>query len=332
MKKIFLSVIINFLILFLAEAQNIKLLTSGTKTSLRGLCVVTDKIIWASGSNGKIAKSIDGGITWQWLTVKGFEKNDFRDIEAFNDSTAIIMAVGEPAYILKTTNAGISWTTVYKNETKGMFLDAMDFVDDKNGVVVGDPINGHFFIARTTNGGESWDETSINDRPKSDTGEACFASSGTNIKMLNATQYAMVSGGLSAHLYINTKLFKLPILQGKESTGANSIALKTKKFMIVVGGDFNHKDSINKNCFITKNGGKSWYSPKIPPSGYRSCIQHISKKEWLTCGLNGVDFTQDNGSTFTRISNENLHVCAISKAGKKVFLAGNGGKIAQFSK
>ena len=161
MKKIFLSVIINFLILFLAEAQNIKLLTSGTKTSLRGLCVVTDKIIWASGSNGKIAKSIDGGITWQWLTVKGFEKNDFRDIEAFNDSTAIIMAVGEPAYILKTTNAGISWTTVYKNETKGMFLDAMDFLDDKNGVVVGDPINGHFFIARTTNGGETWNEIFI---------------------------------------------------------------------------------------------------------------------------------------------------------------------------
>ena len=332
MKKIFLSVIINFLILFLAEAQNIKLLTSGTKTSLRGLCVVTDKIIWASGSNGKIAKSIDGGITWQWLTVKGFEKNDFRDIEAFNDSTAIIMAVGEPAYILKTTNAGISWTTVYKNETKGMFLDAMDFVDDKNGVVVGDPINGHFFIARTTNGGERWNEIFINNNPKADTGEACFASSGTNIKMVNANQYAMVSGGLSAHLYINTKQFKLPILQGKESTGANSIALKTKKFMMVVGGDFNNKDSINNNCFITKNGGKSWYSPKIPPSGYRSCIQHISKKEWLTCGLNGVDFTQDNGSTFTRISNENLHVCAISKAGKKVFLAGNGGKIAQFSK
>jgi hypothetical protein len=46
-------------------------------------------------------KSIDGGKTWKWLVVKGFENRDFRDIEAFDAATAIIMAVAEPANILK---------------------------------------------------------------------------------------------------------------------------------------------------------------------------------------------------------------------------------------
>lgn len=323
---------ITALLIHHVNGQTVKILTSGTKTSLRGLSVVTNKIIWASGSNGKVTKSNDGGKTWQWFTVKGFEKSDFRDIEAFNDSTAIIIAIDAPAYILKTTNSGLTWTIVYKNETKGMFLDAMDFVDDKHGVVVGDPIDGYFFIARTNDGGETWKEVSINERPVADSGEACFASSGTNIQMINKSHFALVSGGLSAHLFLNNKKLNLPILQGKESTGANSIAVKTKRKIIVVGGDFNHKDSTYKNCYITKNAGKSWHSPKISPSGYRSCVLHITKNNWITCGLNGVDFTHDNGRTFTRISGENFHVCALSKHRKEVFLAGNSGKIGFFSK
>src|SRR5687768_16967688 len=87
-------------------SQEIKMLTSGTRTSLRGLSVVTDKIVWVSGSAGTVGRSVDGGVNWQWLTVKGYEKRDFRDIEAFDDKTAIIMAIAEPAQILRTTDGG----------------------------------------------------------------------------------------------------------------------------------------------------------------------------------------------------------------------------------
>src|ERR1700754_191932 len=76
-------------------SQEIKVLTSGTKTSIRGLSAVTDKIVWVSGSSGTVGRSVDGGETWKWMTVKGYEKNDFRDIEAFDDKTAFIMAIAE---------------------------------------------------------------------------------------------------------------------------------------------------------------------------------------------------------------------------------------------
>jgi photosystem II stability/assembly factor-like uncharacterized protein len=130
------------------NAQTVKLLTSGTKTSMRGLSVVSDKIVWASGSAGTVAKSNDGGDTWQWLTVKGYEKTDFRDIEAFDDKTAIIMGIDSPAIILKTIDAGDTWTLVYKNDTKGMFLDAMDFANEKEGIVIGDYCRCWQYLAR----------------------------------------------------------------------------------------------------------------------------------------------------------------------------------------
>src|SRR6185436_8865050 len=119
------------LILFVSISPNIfsqrkalpkvEILNTGTKTSLRGLSVVNNNIIWVSGSNGMVGKSSNAGKNWKWMTVKGFEKNDFRDIEAFDANTAIIMSIADPAYILKTTDGGDTWTVVYENKTKGMF-------------------------------------------------------------------------------------------------------------------------------------------------------------------------------------------------------------------
>jgi len=92
------------LLLIQANAQQptIKILESGKRVSIRGLSVVNDNIIWASGNNGSVARSTDGGVTWLWQTIPGYEKRDFRDIEAFDENTAIIMGVAEPAIILKT--------------------------------------------------------------------------------------------------------------------------------------------------------------------------------------------------------------------------------------
>ena len=310
-------------------AQTLKVLTSGTKTSLRGLSVVSDKTAWVSGSGGTVGLTLDAGVNWKWINVKGFEKRDFRDIEAFNDSTAIIMAVDEPAYILKTIDAGKTWKTVYGNFDKGMFLDAMDF-NGKNGIVIGDPIKGRFFVAKTNDLGDSWQDVAYENRPIADSGEACFASSGTNVRLLKNKKPIFISGGASSHLFLKDKKILLPILQGKESTGANSIAFKSNKMFIVVGGDFNLKNDMINNCFISNNGGKTWTAPVNPPSGYRSCIEYIKNKSWVTCGLNGVDISTNDGKTFSSISSESFHVCRKSPKGNTVFFAGSNGRVGLY--
>lgn len=339
MTKISISFLLFFLPFFSfaqrKEIPKLQVLTSGTKTSLRGLSVVNDEVVWVSGSNGTVGKSTDGGKNWKWFSVKGFEKNEFRDIEAFDATTAVIMAVGEPAYILRTVDGGESWKVVYENKTKGMFLDAMEFWNEQSGIVIGDPIDKKFFVIRTFDGGKNWQDVPEVNRPPADSGEACFAASGTNVRALDKDEAVFVSGGLSSSVFIRDQKMKLPIMQGQETTGANSVAVwdrykrKGGNQLVVVGGDFQKPDSDSLNCCFTINRGKTWKSPKTPPHGYRSCVEYLDPKILVSCGLNGVDYSIDNANTWKWISKESFHVCRIAKVGRTVYLAGNNGKVGK---
>ncbi len=319
-----------------AQKPQVEILTTGTKTSLRGLSVVNDNVIWVSGSNGIVGRSSNAGKNWNWFTVKGYEKTEFRDIEAFDGQTAVIMGVGEPAYILKTTDGGQNWKLVYENQTKGMFLDAMDFKSEEEGIVVGDPVNGQVFLATTKDGGESWQEMAADAaKLKIDSGEAFFAASGTNIRLFRNGKFFLVSGGTRSRLFTADGTYNIPIVQGKETTGANSVAVfddgsnKGSKKLIVVGGDFLADTSNKENCAYSLNGGKTWKTPVTPPHGYRSCVEFLSPTDILACGLNGVDYSSNSGRDWQWISRDGFNVCRISKYGHAIFLAGNNGKIAK---
>ena len=325
-----------FLLLsFFANAQEVQVLTSGNGVSLRGLSVVSDDIVWVSGSKGTVGKSIDGGRNWKWTTVKGFEKTDFRDIEAFDAYTAVIMAVGEPAYLLRTVDGGESWKVVYENKTKGMFLDAMEFWNEQAGIVIGDPINGQFFIGRTFDNGATWREIPGSYKPLADSGEACFAASGTNIRALDNDEAVFITGGLRSRIFIRDEKIDLPLVQGKETTGANSVAVWDRfkknggRQLVVVGGDFAADTASAGNCYYSNDRGKTWHRPKVPPRGYRSCVEFLSSKKLVTCGLTGVDYSADGGVTWNPVSDEGFHVTRKAKNGKAVFFAGSNGKVGK---
>ena len=142
-------------------------------------------------------------------------------------------------------------------------------------------------------------------------------------------QCFFVTGGKNANIYINGKPNPLPIIHGKPSQGANSLAIKGKNTFIVVGGDFDQPDATVQNCCISKDGGLKWTVPQTPPSGYRSCVEYISKKTWITCGYNGVDISNDEGMNWSKISSDSYNVCKKAKKGSVVFLAGNNGLIAK---
>jgi hypothetical protein len=319
------------------EIPSVRIVASGTKTSLRGLSVVNDEVVWVSGSNGTIGKSTNGGKDWKWMVVKGFEKTEFRDIEAFDATTAVIMNSSDkdPAYILRTADGGETWKVVYENKNKGMFLDAMEFWNGQAGIVIGDPLDNRFFVTRTFDGGRSWQDVPADKRPVADSGEACFAASGTNVRALDNDEAVFVSGGLRSSIFIRDKKIQLPITQGRETTGANSVAVwdryrkKGGDQLVVVGGDFNKPASDSLNCFYSTNRGKTWKSPKTPPHGYRSCVEYLDKKALVSCGINGVDYSVDNAANWKLISSEGFNTCRIAKTGKAVYLAGNNGKVAR---
>jgi photosystem II stability/assembly factor-like uncharacterized protein len=248
------------------------------------------------------------------------------------------MAIGEPAVILRTVDGGAHWNEVYQNKTPGMFLDAMEFWNEQSGIVVGDPIKGRFFIARSFDGGSHWQDIPFDKLPAADSGEACFAASGTNIRSLTLGQACFVSGGLQTRFFWKGAPINLPLAHGKETTGANSIAVrdhdkrKGSNYFVVVGGDFSADTVATGNCAITNNGGKTWLIPAKPPHGYRSCVEFTSHMSLIACGTSGIDWSADGGMHWTLLTREGFHVCRRAKDGKSVFLAGGGGRIAKLVK
>jgi hypothetical protein len=312
-----------------AQKQTIKIVETKKRVSMRGLSVVTDDIIWASGTGGNVARSTNGGNSFTWIKVPGYEKMDFRDIEAFDSNTAVIMGIANPAVILKTKDGGQTWRKVFEDTAKGAFLDAMDFNKTGTGYVVGDPIDElNLYMLVTDNNGDSWAKTPVfrSGLPGGtmQEGEAFFASSGTNIK-LQGNHPIFASGGKSSNLFYVAEKYLLPIMQGKETTGANSLAVFNYDKAIVVGGDFSKDTISSNNCVLIDLLGRDvkFSIPKTPPHGYRSCVIYLSRRKLLTCGTSGVDISKDGGKNWKLIAKDGFHVCQKAKNGKAVFLAGN---------
>ena len=169
----------------------------GSTAHFRGLHVVDDNVIWASGSNGTVILSSDGGKTWRERRVEGAEDLDFRDIHGFDDGSAVIISSGEVAKIFRTTNGGRTWK--FTGKKAGAFFDSISFWDDTFGVVMSDPIEGQFWIGRTQDGGKSWKGVPSEQLPQALPGEAGFAASGTNTCVVGDDTCFIGLGGAEAN-------------------------------------------------------------------------------------------------------------------------------------
>ena len=114
--------------------------------SYRGLSVLSENEIWASGSKGTVVHTLNGGTSFDTLSPNGFGRKDFRDIQAFNSQSALIMSAGDSAVFLKTTNHGKSWKVVYQDNRPGIFIDVIE-INPKSGVgiAMGDPLPDSLF-------------------------------------------------------------------------------------------------------------------------------------------------------------------------------------------
>ena len=154
---------------------------SGTRRRLRGVSAVSRQVAWASGARGSVLRTVDGGSTWQSLTVPGAGELDFRDVHAATDRTAHVLSIGagELSGIYQTTDAGATWTQPFRNDDAKGFLDAIGFWKSSSGLAQGDPVDGKFLIVATDDSGKSWSRVMAGDMPPALPGEGAFAASGT---------------------------------------------------------------------------------------------------------------------------------------------------------
>ncbi len=325
-----------------AQAQWVKL-TVNTTASFRGLSVVSDKVIWASGTGGTVIRTIDGGKTWDVIQVPDAAKLDFRDIEAFDDKVAYILSIGngESSRIYKTTDGGKTWDLQFKNTNEKAFFDAIACWDRKTCWAMSDPVNNKFLLIYTTEGNE-WKEDDNLTGPEAVEGEAAFAASGTCLITVPGKSFPvknnrtisfggtafMVTGGQTARVFrrppmVHSDSYKwvateTTIIKGSAGSGIFSIAMIDEKTGIIVGGNYEKPNEAKDNLAFSSDGGKTW---KLGTglSGYRSGVTYIDKTTIIAVGTNGSDITRDGGKTWNVLGKEDLN--AVAAKGKKAIWA-----------
>lgn len=313
--------------------------TEDINVGLRGLCTISEKVVWASGGGGTVVRSIDGGQTWEKCVIPNSQELGFRDIHAFNENTAIVISAGLPAKIFKTVDGGKNWTETYSNDTEGVFFDAMDFWDQQNGIAFSDPIDGRLFIIRTGDGGNSWEEMPMENRPEIIKDEAGFAASGTCLTVEGEKNVWIGSGGAKARVFHSADrgnswtVAETGILSGNASSGIFSLAFNDALSGIAVGGNYQVDSISTSNAALTSDGGKSWQIiEKNQPNGFKSCVAYFgnNSNQLVALGTSGSDYSLDGGLTWHFMDSSAYNVVSFSKDGSAGFAAGPKGRIAKF--
>ncbi len=319
---------------------------SGADVRLRGISAVDGRVAWASGQKGTVLRTVDGGTHWTRLVVPDAQALDFRDIEAFDADTAVILAIGpgEASRIYRTVDGGATWTPVLQNRDPRAFFDCMTF-DGARGWMLGDPVDGRFQLYATTDGGRRWRLTG--DGPEAAEGDAAFAASGPCIAQGHG-RLAVATGGPEPSLQIRRdgepdwERLAMRMTGVAASTGVFSVApTGTTGAFVAVGGDYKAESTPAASATtstvpvlghrrVGKAVGPDAFGHALAPlpmtSGYRSGVAcRRGEDACLAVGPTGVDQLRDG--MWVPVSAEGFD--AISIAGNVAWMVGNGGRIAR---
>lgn len=324
MKRI---IVIIFVFLFLIachkEYQPRELDTVAVKSfhiegvSIRAIEVLNENKMIYAASNGEVALFKEGkSIKSSKVLIKYKDSisPNFRSI-ASNGTSIFAMSIANPALLYKIFDG--NYTLVYKEENEKVFYDAIQFFDDNiHGIAVGDPTKDCPSIIVTNDGGETWTKIACENLPFFEEGEAFFAASNTNIKIIKNTVW-IASGGKKARILKsvdfgkNWQVYNTPIIQGDGAQGIYSVDFADENNGIVIGGDYANPLQNKANKAITKDGGKTWIlvSDGQNPN-YKSCVQYVPEtngQEVFSVGKTGISFSNNGGLTWKEVSKDGYY-------------------------
>jgi len=324
-----------FLAMFVASDPWWIVQETGVDANLRGVSLVVHRsgvTIWATGSQGTVALSTDGGTTWQKVAIPGGEALDFRGVQAFDKGVAYVMSSGEGAKsrLYKTSDAGKTWKLQYTGREKAFFLDALQCIDEKRCFALSDPVGGKFPLLATEDG-EHWKELSGDNMPAAVGKEGVFAASNSALLIYRDKELYFGTGGSVARMFHSPDLgktwevFETPILHGKATQGIFSV-VRAGATIAVVGGDYAEAGNSTKNAAYSVDGGKNWTIPDERPNGYRSAVDTYDAG-FVAVGPNGSDVSRD-GTTWQHIDDANLNAVVFITG--KGYAVGPKGTVARF--
>ena len=292
-----------------AVAQSVKFKSEvilETKLSCRAI-FVDDEKVWMGMDKGRYGfydKKKDTTILKEIQSVA--RTTEFRSIAGTKEAI-FILAVGNPAMLIRIDKKTLEETVVYKEEHEKVFYDSMQFWNEKEGMAIGDPTADCFSIIITRDGGQTWQKLSCEVLPKLADGEAAFAASNTNL-ILKGNHAWIVSGGKKARVFhsadkgISWEVFETPIVQGESMTGIFTADFYNEQIGFIAGGNYEKPKQNYQNKAITTDGGKTWkLVAENQGFGYASCVQFVPNsgaKSLVAVGAQGLFYSSDGGESW----------------------------------
>ncbi len=263
----------------------------------------------------------------QWYFVNPESvTQDLRSVKFVDENTGWV--VGNNGTILKTTNAGDSWTFQTSNTDER--LESVSFYDENNGIIVG-------FIGttlRTTDGGENWIKGSIDVTKNWE--DICFLNSslaiivGADGIVLKSTDkgatWVQKSSGVSTYL-MGVSLYNSSV---GYAVGRDGVIIKTtdggenwtrqdsptiEQLESISCGDINNVTAVGILGIITRttNGGGNWFMQNGGISCGLEDVFMIDANNAFAVGLGVILKTTNGGSNWitqeSGTTNELFDVC-----------------------
>ncbi|MDR7276202.1 WD40/YVTN/BNR-like repeat-containing protein [Catenuloplanes atrovinosus] len=314
---------------------------SGSEARLRGLSVVSPRVVWASGSSGTVLRTVDGGRHWSPAGPPGTETLQFRDIEAFDAHHAVALSIGTGAdsRVYRTADGGRTWTETFRNPDPAAFYDCLAFTDSRHGLALSDPVDGAFRVLSTSDGGRSWSVLSPARMPAALPGEFAFAASGTCLVAGTGGRYWFATGGGSAARVFSSKdhgrswrVATTPVPSGP-SAGIYSLAFRDAAHGVAVGGDYAVPSEAPRGAAVFRDG--RWTAAAVPPGEYRSGAAWVPGRGAgvLAVGPTGSSISRDGGRTWTEFDGGSFDAvdCVAGRHGPVCWASGEAGRLAVLS-
>jgi photosystem II stability/assembly factor-like uncharacterized protein len=315
---------------------------SPTEHELRGLSVVSATVVWASGQQGTVVHTTDGGEHWTRDTIPGAGALDLRAIAATSATTAHAISIADSSRIYRTTDGGRTWSRRWAATRTGTFLDAIRFWDERHGIAMSDPVGGKLLVVVTDDGGDTWREIPPDRIPAALEGEGGFAASGSCLAVWGSSHVWIATGGAaSARVYHSPDrgrtwtLHDTPLRAGIPSAGIFSVAFRDSLHGVIAGGDYAKPALGGRNLAFSEDGGVTWSlaDSAASPQGYRSAVAFAPGThgaELIAVGLTGTDRSRDGGRTWTTVDSVPFNSVAFASASAG-WAVGPKGRIARWS-